>query len=90
MHVFGKREETGAYLVDVGHLWPNVVLFDRLLFGIPAWEWQHNFRGMRHPDKRRDSMVTQMYTLTDSFEGLMKLDARTLTLKSVSYQVLLD
>lgn len=42
----------GIYLVDVRHLWPHFVLFDRFLFGLPAREWQHHLRGVRHPDKR--------------------------------------
>lgn len=40
------------YLIDVRHLWPYFVLFDRCLFGLPARERQHHLRGMRHPDKK--------------------------------------
>lgn len=53
------------YLVDVRHLRSHVVLFERLLFGLPAWEWQHHLRGMRHPEERRNKPVTLMHVHGD-------------------------
>lgn len=68
-HLLCFRFKACAYLVDVCYLWPHVVLLDRLLFGFPAWEWQHHLRGMGHPEERRDSSVILIPVHIDGFRG---------------------
>lgn len=66
------------YLIDVCYLWPHILLFDRFLFGFPAWEWQHHLRGMRHPEERRNSWMTLMHTHIDRFGSPFKYNTHWL------------
>lgn len=63
------------HLIDVRYLWSHIVLFDRLLFWFPAWEWQHHLSGMRHPVGRRSSSVTYAY---DSYSIHVKVKVQIL------------
>ncbi|KAG7279527.1 hypothetical protein CRUP_034628 [Coryphaenoides rupestris] len=42
----------GPYLIDVCDLWPHVILFERLLLGLPAREGQHHLGGVVLPFPR--------------------------------------
>ena len=67
------------YLIDVCYLRPHVVLFDRLLFGFPAWERQHHLRGMGHPEERRNSSVTHTDRLNIMLTDNMDVDSVMVT-----------
>lgn len=64
----------GIYLIDVRHLWPHFVLFNRLLFGLPAREGQHHLRGMRHPDKRAERAPWDSRAAHTGRKSLLKHD----------------